>query len=202
MLTTNSTISYNNTFPYIFLDNMLSNEDLSTLEKYFDSLPLTEAFVVGSSKIKNTDKNTRDSLMSFIYPNEENMWIFNTLLSLTEYINCNYYNYDLLGFDFLQYTVYNKLGDNYAYHMDMGLGTSIKTSPVPRKLSFSLILSEKEDFEGGDLEFLIEEGNSLNVEQKRGRIIAFPSYILHRVTPITKGVRKSLVFWACGPKFK
>jgi PKHD-type hydroxylase len=202
MLTTKSSLNYTNTYPYVYLDNLLSNKELDTLEKYFDSLPLTEAQVAGSSKIKNTDKNIRDSLTSFIYPNEENMWVFNTLLGVADYINCNYYNYDLLGFDYLQYTVYNKLGDNYAYHMDMALGNSIKTSPVPRKLSFSLIFSEKEDFEGGNLEFLIEEGNSSTVEQKRGRIIAFPSYILHQVTPITKGVRKSLVFWACGPKFK
>jgi PKHD-type hydroxylase len=72
---------------------------------------------------------------------------------------------------------------------------------VPRKLSFSLILSDSSEYEGGDFEIL--HGSFPDkLEQKRGRILAFPSYIVHRVTPIISGSRRSIVFWALGPKFK
>jgi PKHD-type hydroxylase len=73
---------------------------------------------------------------------------------------------------------------------------------IPRKLSFSLVLSDSADYEGGALEFFTSSAGPSEAEQKRGRVIAFPSYMVHRVTPITKGVRKSIVFWVVGPKFK
>jgi PKHD-type hydroxylase len=72
---------------------------------------------------------------------------------------------------------------------------------MPRKLSFTLVLSDTKTFKGGDLEF-DTGGPYVAAEQKRGRIIAFPSFVKHRVTPIKKGVRKSVVWWVLGPKFK
>jgi PKHD-type hydroxylase len=72
---------------------------------------------------------------------------------------------------------------------------------LPRKLSFSLILSNPDEYTGGDFEILISR-KSDSVTQTRGRVIAFPSFIMHRVSPLTSGVRKSIVFWALGPKFK
>jgi PKHD-type hydroxylase len=197
MLTTKSNIAYSITHPYVYWDGMFSIEELLKMEKYFNSLPLED----GKLTNNGTNKVMRDSSTSFIYPNDENTWVFNKLLNVTDFINSQYYNYDLLGFDYLQYTVYNKLGHHYAYHMDMNLG-QVTDVIAPRKLSFSIIFSDREDYEGGDFEVLIEDNHSQIVEQKKGRIIAFPSYILHRVTPITKGIRKSLVFWACGPKFR
>ena len=59
------------------------------------------------------------------------------------------------------------------------------------------------DFEGGDFEINQgQEKDATKVDAKKGRILAFPSFMLHRVAPTTKGKRKSLVFWALGPKFK
>jgi PKHD-type hydroxylase len=72
---------------------------------------------------------------------------------------------------------------------------------LPRKLSFSLILSNPNEYIGGDFEILIGKKSS-PIIQTRGRVIAFPSFVMHRVTPLTSGVRKSIVFWALGPKFK
>ena len=70
----------------------------------------------------------------------------------------------------------------------------------PRKLSLSLALND--DFEGG--EFQINEGketNPITVPMHKGRVVLFPSFMIHRVTPITKGTRKSIVVWVNGPKF-
>ena len=73
-----------------------------------------------------------------------------------------------------------------------------------RKLSITMLLNEPGiDFEGGGFEINNgRESESLKVETKRGRIIAFPSFMIHRVAPVTKGTRKSLVVWVLGPKFK
>ena len=74
---------------------------------------------------------------------------------------------------------------------------------MPRKLSFSLQLSEDDSYEGCDLEIF---GGStrvpMAVPRARGTLVAFPSYVMHRVTPVTRGTRKALVFWAGGPRFR
>ena len=198
MLTTNPLIAYNVTLPYIYWDNFFTEEELTNMELYFDSQTLEEAKIAGGA-----GGETRITSVSLIQNKDENNWIFRRLLQLTDTINSQFYNYDLLGFDYLQYTVYNKVGSHYSYHTDMLMDDKIKGGwELPRKLSFSIIFSEREDFEGGDFNFMLSENVKLTVEQKRGRVIAFPSFVLHRVTPIMQGIRKSLVFWACGPKFK
>jgi len=70
-----------------------------------------------------------------------------------------------------------------------------------RKLSLSVQLSDPAQYEGCDLEF--HGGNRTETAPRdRGAVIAFPSYVLHRVTPCTKGTRKALVAWTTGPQFK
>jgi PKHD-type hydroxylase len=71
--------------------------------------------------------------------------------------------------------------------------------PPVRKISMTLLLSPENEFEGGDLE-LIKEGQSAKIKQ--GQAIFFASFIRHRVKPVTRGVRKSLVMWFGGPSFK
>jgi PKHD-type hydroxylase len=70
----------------------------------------------------------------------------------------------------------------------------------PRKLSLTLLLND--DFEGG--EFQVNDGKeemAITVPMNKGRVVLFPSFMIHRVKPVTKGVRKSLVVWVLGPKF-
>jgi PKHD-type hydroxylase len=70
-----------------------------------------------------------------------------------------------------------------------------------RKISISIQLSRPEDYDGGDLELLF--GNSpLKLDKTRGTFIAFPSFMLHRVTPVTRGTRWSLVAWILGTRWR
>ena len=71
-----------------------------------------------------------------------------------------------------------------------------------RKLSFSLLLSDPDTYEGGNLQFLDEAGKSYIAPRQRGTIILFDSRAQHRVQKVTKGVRKSLVGWTVGPRWK
>ena len=202
MLTTKPFTAYNVTFPYVYWDDFFSEEELVVIEKYLDNHTLEEAVVTGEANALCVEEKIRITSVSMIESGDNNKNLFDKLLYITDIINGHFYNYDLLGFDHLQYTVYDKVGSHYSYHMDMVLSAAVTgVLQLPRKLSFSLILSNSDEYKGGEFEFLIG-GDPLKVEQKRGRIIAFPSYIIHRVTPVTSGTRKSLVFWATGPKFK
>jgi PKHD-type hydroxylase len=91
-----------------------------------------------------------------------------------------------------------KSSDNgyYDWHMD----SAPPQNGIQRKLSISILLSDPSDFEGGELQFKNMEDHK--VLTKRGSIIVFPSFIEHRVTPVTKGVRYSAVTWASGPSFR
>ena len=70
-----------------------------------------------------------------------------------------------------------------------------------RKLSVSLQLSDPNDYDGGDL--VINTGGGLQkMKREQGTITVFPSYNLHKVMPIERGTRYSLVGWVSGPNFK
>lgn len=69
-----------------------------------------------------------------------------------------------------------------------------------RKVSVTVQLSSPEEYEGGDLEFNL--GNVISGPREQGAAVIFPSFYLHRVTPITKGVRKSFVLWVGGEPYK
>jgi PKHD-type hydroxylase len=67
-----------------------------------------------------------------------------------------------------------------------------------------MLLNEPDaDFEGGDFELIQSSLNSPEkINLSRGKIIVFPSFLFHRVTPVLKGIRKSIVIWTLGPKFR
>ena len=95
-----------------------------------------------------------------------------------------------------QYTEYPK-GGFYEWHSDSDYDMSYM--PSVRKISMTLLLSDPKDFKGGELE-LVEDKKRAKLQQ--GYAIFFASFIRHRVKPVTKGVRKSLVMWFGGPSFK
>ena len=114
------------------------------------------------------------------------------------------WNYDIAGAEDCQITRYIKDGF-YSWHLD-GTGSHLEIYNEPdnkflhgnaRKLSMSILLNS--NYEGGDLEIRGVEANEL--PSGEGSIIVFPSFIQHRVAPITKGIRYSLVSWFVGPPF-
>lgn len=112
--------------------------------------------------------------------------------------NQNHFGFDNMQItEQAQYTEYLN-GGFYEWHTDNGINFMNGTSPV-RKISMSLLLNHESEFEGGELE-LCAEGNVAPLTQ--GHAIFFASFLNHRVKPVTKGVRKSLVVWFGGTPFK
>ena len=85
---------------------------------------------------------------------------------------------------------------NYDWHIDLGTGRFSR-----RKISLSVQLSVASAYEGGELEFHIS-GLDREKMRQQGALIAFPSFLEHRVTPVTQGVRFSLVAWVDGPPYR
>ena len=111
-------------------------------------------------------------------------------------------NNNHFGFEGMQITepgqfTHYLTGGFYEWHMDNDV-TGIKQPPV-RKISMTLLLSDPSTFEGGELEFM-SKGKTAKLKQ--GQAIFFASWLQHRVKPVTRGERKSLVMWFGGPSFK
>ena len=125
-------------------------------------------------------------------------WIAGILHNIM--VRCNeYYCYDLVHFDDqIQVTKYDEL-QQYGWHIDQAEMKS--TDHLPRKLSITLLLND--DFEGGELEIYNPvDQKTMPVPMKAGSYCVFPSWVAHRVKPVTKGTRYSLVAWMNGPQFR
>jgi PKHD-type hydroxylase len=195
--------NYNITYPYVYWDGWFSEEEIQAIERYCATTgELTTGTIVTDVK-GSTDESVRKSEVCMHHITPENQWFFDKMLNLTDHINKNFYSMDLLGFEFFQYTEYRNKGAKYDRHMDMIMGDRVPPDmKTPRKLSMSLILSDESEYTGGEFEFDTGGKNPEIALQKRGRVLAFPSYVIHAVKPVKKGTRRSIVIWCLGPKFK
>jgi PKHD-type hydroxylase len=110
-------------------------------------------------------------------------------------VNRHVFGYDLDGtceFQLAEYSV----GDKYDAHIDLAQTQNM----CARKLSITVQLSEPDAYKGGSLEFTdnIPSPNLKNL----GSVVVFPSFLGHKITPVTKGKRYSLVGWYNGPLWR
>ena len=123
------------------------------------------------------------------------------LLDYVVKANENVYHYDISKFTPCQFAQYN-VGDFYDYHQDSG-HQYVEYEKETRKLSMTVQLSDSKDYEGGELQFYNGNGDpDIPPMQEQGSVLVFDSRMYHRVTPITEGVRYSLVSWVLGLHFR
>ena len=109
-------------------------------------------------------------------------------------------NFNLESLENLQLTRYVAPDGHYNFHIDSDGHSRRNVNESVRKLSMSCLLSDSSEFEGGS--FQMQTGDTpYDVELKKGDIVIFTSYKLHRVSPVTKGVRHSMVAWGHGRAF-
>lgn len=185
---------------YAIWDGVFNEEELEKICQYCKTFEMIDGQVSEKGEVR---EKTRISKTVFFGKYPENQWIFDRLNYTIEKVNEDFFNFDLNGYESIQYSEYDgkRLG-KYDFHMDMTFG--IQDKPIqPRKISVVMMLSDQSEYEGG--EFLIncdQEDNAETVEMIKGRIVVFPSYMIHKVNPTTSGIRKSLVIWVKGPKFR
>ena len=142
------------------------------------------------------DTKTRTSHISWI-PFKKMHEMYKDIEKIMKTTNGNHFGFDGMQItELAQYTEY-PTGAFYEWHTDSEV--NMKNMPPVRKISMTLLLSDEKDFEGGDLELIDDKSRP---KMKQGHALFFASFIRHRVTPVTKGNRKSLVMWFGGPSFK
>lgn len=180
--------------PFATWTDGFTNEEISKIIDIGDRLAINNS-VIGDGEIYAP---IRDSKTGWISLTPETEFLYEKLGYIARQLNGQFFDFDIWGFsEDLQYTIYDSSNAHYTWHVDHGGNVSRS----PRKLSLVLQLSDPQDYEGGDLEVLTNS-EPLKIHKQKGLVAAFPSYVLHRVTPVTRGVRKTIVVWLTGPRFK
>jgi len=141
---------------------------------------------------KPVSENIRESSVRFIEADKNSEWIFKKLYKAVVEANRGF-RFHLAGLEPLQVANYSE-GGHYDWHLDLGSEQYTK-----RKLSASVQLCDDSSYEGGELEF--KGIKNAEVPRGVGSLVIFPSYLLHRVKPVTRGLRQSLVVWVNGNPF-
>ena len=142
------------------------------------------------------DTNKRITTISWI-PFKEMEPMYNQINNFIQKANLNHFGFDDIQItEQAQFTEYPE-GGFYDWHMDTDV--NMQHEPPVRKISMTLLLSPENQFEGGDLELM---ASGKKAKLKQGHAIIFASFLNHRVAPVTRGVRQSLVMWFGGEPFK
>lgn len=160
--------------------------------------PKQTAAVGAGHEIKEgrIDTKTRTSHISWI-PFKKMLNMYKDIETVMKTTNGNHFGFDGMSLtETAQYTEYPE-GGFYDWHVDNDV--NFLHEPPVRKISMTCLLSPESEFEGGDLE-LMDENKVAKLKQ--GHAIFFASFIRHRVKPVTRGRRQSLVMWFGGTPFK
>jgi len=186
-----------NTESWAYMHNLFNDKEVEEIHKLAKKYNLFNGKVGDGTNIRN-DGSIRDSEICFFNSADvDSRWIFQRLAGSIKEINQQFWNFDLNRIETLQYSEYN-VGQFYKDHIDMMYECPNRAT---RKLSFTVQLTDESEYEGGEMLFKTSL-EPQEAKKNKGTIMFFPSYVLHEVTPVTKGTRHALVGWVTGPAFK
>jgi hypothetical protein len=169
-------------------------EECKKIVSHSDTLYPSKSTVGGGDKERTYDVDIRAVDTYSIELNDKTKWIFDRIAAATGTANRDYYKYNVLGITHSLQLLHYKGDENghYDWHIDAGPGPS-----CTRKISVVVPLNNPQEFEGGVLD-INNNGTLVTAPQAPGTMILFPSFTPHRVNPVTKGDRWSLVSWVHG----
>lgn len=150
---------------------------------------------VGSNSNRQINKSIRHANIYDIENNLDNKWIYEKISNITSIINTIHFKYDIVGIthnlQLLEYITDDNGNGHYNWHVDCGNGEA-----STRKISIIVQLSNEKEYDGCNL--IINNTDEIKITREQGSVHLFPSFTLHKVSDITRGVRYSLVIWIHG----
>ena len=180
-------------------DDVLTNEQCDELIQIAHTQGFKHAAIGNDEEIRlkqsgYIDEDIRKAQIALI-PYKKHKWLENALITTLRDCNANL-QFDLDGFMDLQVIKYD-VDSFFLPHLDI----LTINSDMQRKVTFVIQLSNPDDYVGGDLCVWTKKEED-RMSRKKGSLHAFPSYLLHEVTPILSGTRYVLIGWCFGPEFK
>jgi PKHD-type hydroxylase len=180
---------------YHHLDAALSSDDCKRLVALATAAPLREGALVGGI----ADGRIRRAGLVWVDDLTDAGWVMDRMIGLVAQANREAFGFDLTDFaESAQVARYGaEAQGHFDWHTDIGAGALA----ARRKVTVVVQLSDPGSYEGGALE-LRPDGHVITAPRALGHATVFPSFVLHRVTPVTIGVRWSLTLWVHGPAFR
>jgi PKHD-type hydroxylase len=177
---------------------LFSDAELDAIAQLGDTLALEKAELSAGGL---GYENIRSTLVAWMERTPQTDQIYRRMEEAVLALNARFFRFDLSGLASFQYALYGgPQGGHFDWHKDYGRDPA-DPAREPRKLTLSLQLSDPSDYQGCELQ--VRAGNQIDTAPRaRGTLVAFPANVLHQVTPIRSGTRKTLVVWAVGPEFR
>ena len=205
-------------YPIYWVNNFLTDNEIEKIKTHAKTLIAHKAGVGHKEEekekkefsldyhIKDPNKGvvprTRITDIKWILLNEDTNWLFKKIINKIIDVNSKNFDLQLKFVEDLQFSEYTEEKRGfYSKHYDCGLKKSLDNYVDIRKLSFTIQLTDENEYEGGELIFYVDKKEK-KAPKSKGTIVFFESDILHEVTPVTKGVRHSLVSWVKGPNLR
>jgi PKHD-type hydroxylase len=179
---------------YFLFKDGFSDEEINRINIFADMFKYKESSVFNGVN----DGSIRKSKLKWLPDTKDSAWFYTKMFELANIANNDCYKFRLhYAEDHMQYTLYEgNSNGKYDWHIDIGSGVN-----ALRKLSAVLLLTDPSEFTGGELQ-IFSTNVPVTVPLVKGSIVFFPSFLLHRVTPVTSGERKTLVFWMGGDHYQ
>jgi PKHD-type hydroxylase len=174
--------------PFVEIEKCFTAEECDRVIAFGLALPLAK----GVATATHLAPTARNSTVALFAPAPESQWIFDRVFGVVAQLNRQYWQFELNASERIQFSRYVE-GEYYDWHMDLAAQGALSR----RKVTVTVQLSEAGDYDGGELEVNLGSA-SRSASKQRGLLVAFPSYGLHRVRPITRGARFSLSAWLIG----
>jgi PKHD-type hydroxylase len=204
--------------PVYWIPDFLDSQEIDKIMKHVENLPLENAKVGVNIReeekkpftpdyhIKNPNignvPRTRITNIKWIELNKETNWLYKKIINQIHKVNQENFDMILKFVENLQFSEYTENQQGfYSKHDDCGNKNRLENFVDIRKLSFSIQLTDENEYEGGDL-ILYVDGREVKAPKSKGTIIFFESDILHQVKPVKKGIRHALVSWVQGPNLR
>lgn len=182
----------------VLWEDLLSDIEVQKVHELAKKYEKVRAVTTGS-KYGKDDSYQRRSDAHWIAYDENSKWLYEKVSKAAKALNDEVFGFELTGGQPFQYTIYDSAEEGeYEWHNDtMDCGDD-----NVRKVSVVILLSDKTEFSGGSFLVAPHGGKPKEILMKKGRMIVFPSWTPHCVTPVLEGVRISLVMWLYGKRFR
>ena len=203
-------------YPIYWVDNFLTDDEIEKIKKHTKTL-ISQDAKVGEREnekkeftldyhIKDPNKGfvprSRITDIKWISLTDNTRWLFKKIIDKIIDVNSKNFDLQLKFVEDLQFSEYTEEKRGfYSKHRDCGLKRSLDNYVDIRKLSFTIQLTDENEYEGGELIFHLDKEEK-KAPKSKGTIIFFESEIVHEVKPATKGIRHSLVSWVQGPNLR
>ena len=174
--------------PFIQTSPCFTDEECARIIAEGRALPLAK----GQFTAPERAPEARNSTIALFPPEPRHAWMVERIAGVVNQVNREHWGFELVGSERLQFSAYGA-GEYYDWHVDLGARPPFSN----RKVSVSVQLNDPSEYDGGELEISVGTHNRI-ASRDKGSVILFPAYALHRVLPITRGIRYSLVAWIVG----